>query len=279
MRLGLVWPAQSLRRFPVVEGSYDWTSKFSSIADDARRLAVKSAILDGEAVVLDEKGRADFGMLQRALGRLPSPYDAGAIIFFAFDLLYLDGCDLRRLPQRERRRLLEPIVAGREGAIRLSEQVEADGEEFLRVACAHGLEGIIAKHRERPYRSGRHDCWRKITCTRRDSFVIVGFEPSTVPGAIGRLLLAARKGGELVYVGCCGTGWSHQESVKLRELLEEIETGAPAVNLKRKGAVFTQPVLVAEVVYRAWTDEGKLRHPSFKGIRERADDTAIYELK
>jgi bifunctional non-homologous end joining protein LigD len=87
---------------------------------------------------------------------------------------YLDGRDLLRLPQRERRRLLEPIVAGREGAVRLSEEVQADGEEFLRVACAHGLEGTIARHRQKPYRSGRNDWWRKITSKRRDSFAIVG---------------------------------------------------------------------------------------------------------
>ncbi len=83
----------------ITRGGYDWTSKFPAIADDARRLAVMTAILDGEAVVLDDKGRSDFGMLQRALCRLPSPYEAGAIVFYAFDLLYLDGCDLRRLPQ------------------------------------------------------------------------------------------------------------------------------------------------------------------------------------
>ncbi len=262
----------------ITRGGYDWTSKFPAIADDARRLAVMTAILDGEAVVLDEKGRSDFGMLQRALGRLPSPYDAGAIVFYAFDLLYLDGCDLRRLPLRERRRLLEPLVAGREGAICLSEEVETDGDEFLRVACAHGLEGIIAKHRERPYRSGRNDSWRKITCKRRDSFVIVGFEPSVVPGAIGRLLLAARKGANLVYVGGCGTGWSNELSAELRKLLESILTDKPAVSLRRKNAIFTEPLLVAEVEYRAWTDDWKLRHASFKGIRERADDATVYSL-
>ncbi|MDE3765780.1 hypothetical protein I7G00_07075 [Sinorhizobium meliloti] len=110
---------------------------------------------------------------------------------------------MRRLPLRERRWLLDPIVAGRAGAIRLSEEVQADGDEFFRVACEHGLEGIIAKHVEKPYRSGRGEWWQKITCKRRDSFVIVGFEPSTVPGHLGRLLLAARKGDDLVYVGGC----------------------------------------------------------------------------
>ncbi|RVH07858.1 ATP-dependent DNA ligase, partial [Sinorhizobium meliloti] len=100
----------------LTRGGYDWTERFRTIVDDARRLAVKTAILDGEAVVLDDQGRSDFGMLQRALGRLPSAVEAGAIVFFAFDLLYLDGRDLRRLALRERRRLLEPLVAGREGA-------------------------------------------------------------------------------------------------------------------------------------------------------------------
>ncbi|MEY9102839.1 ATP-dependent DNA ligase [Sinorhizobium fredii] len=109
----------------ITRGGYDWTERFPTIADDARRLAVKTAILDGEAVVLDEKGRSDFGMLQR----LPSPYEAGAIILFAFDLLYFDGRDLRRVPLIGRRRQLEPILAGRERAIRLCEEVEADGEE------------------------------------------------------------------------------------------------------------------------------------------------------
>lgn len=263
----------------LTRGGYEWTDRFPSIADDARRLAVKTAIFDGEAVVLDDQGRSDFGMLQRALGRLPSAVEVGAIVFYAFDLLYLDGRDLRRLPLRERRRLLEPLVAGREGAVRLSEEVQADGNEFFRVACAHGLEGIIAKHVEKPYRSGRGEWWQKITCKRRDSFVVIGFEPSTVPGHIGRLLLAARKGADLVYVGGCGTGWSNGLSRELRQLLEGLETKIPAAPLKRKGAVFTEPVLVAEVQYRAWTDDRKLRHASFKGIRERADDETVYHLE
>ncbi|PDT82459.1 non-homologous end-joining DNA ligase [Sinorhizobium sp. BJ1] len=262
----------------ITRGGYDWTLRFASIAAEARQLGYETLILDGEAVVLNDQGRSDFGLLQRALGKRPSLHDPSEILFFAFDLLYVDGWDLRRLPFRERRWLLDPIVAGRTGAIRLSEEVEADGEEFYHVACAHGLEGIIAKHREKPYRSGRGEWWQKITCKRRDSFVIVGFEPSSVPGAIGRLLLGARRRGELVYVGGCGTGWTYAESAKLRELLEEIRTDSPAVLLKRKNAVFVEPVLIAEAEYRAWTQDGKLRHPSFKGIRERADDATVFEL-
>ncbi|MBB4184262.1 ATP-dependent DNA ligase [Sinorhizobium terangae] len=117
--------------------------------------------------MLDGKGPSDFGMLQRALGRLPWSHEAGAIVLYAFDLLYLDGRELRLLPLRERRRLLEPLVAGREGWFRLSEEVEADGEEFFRVECAHGLEGTIAKHREKPYRSGRGGWWQTRLDRRR----------------------------------------------------------------------------------------------------------------
>ncbi len=250
----------------ITRGGYDWTKKFGAIVAEAREFGHASIILDGEAVVLDDQGRSDFGLLQRAVGKKPSLHEASEIIFYAFDLLYLDGRDLRAMPLSERRRLLEPIVAGRTGAIRFSEEVHADGAEFFRAACELGLEGIIAKRRDKPYHSGRRPEWLKIKCARRDWFVIVGYEPSTMPGGIGRLLLAARKGNGLVYVGGCGTGWSNKESVQLRELLDAIPADRPPLALKRKGAVFAEPLLVAGVEYRAWTQDGKLRHPSFKGV-------------
>ncbi len=260
----------------LTRGGHDWADRFPSIAEEARRLPLKTAILDGEAVVLDQQGRSDFGFLQRALGRRPTAHEPGEIILYAFDLLYLDGRDLRHLPQRERRRLLEPLLEGRVGAIRLSEEVDADGETFFRVACELGLEGIVAKHGAKPYRSGKRSEWLKIKCVRRDNFAIVGFEPSTVPGAIGRLLLAAMKDGHLVYVGGVGTGFTHKVSLQLRELLEQIVTDTPAVKFGWKNAVFTKPILAAEIEYRAWTEEGKLRHPSFKGLQELNDSTTIY---
>ncbi|MGO4619019.1 non-homologous end-joining DNA ligase [Ensifer sp. 2YAB10] len=262
----------------ITRGGYDWTTKFGPIVAEARELGHTSMILDGEAVVLDDHGRSDFGLLQRAVGKKPSLHDAGEIIFYAFDLLYLDGRDLRSLPLSERRQLLEPIVAGRTGVIRFSEEVHADGVEFFRAACELGLEGIIAKRRDKPYHSGRRPEWLKIKCARRDTFVIVGYEPSTMPRAIGRLLLAARKGGGLVYVGGCGTGWNNKESVQLRELLDAIPADRPPVALKRKGAIFSEPLLVAEVEYRAWTQDGKLRHPSFKRVGQRAEEGEVYHL-
>ncbi|ASY74362.1 non-homologous end-joining DNA ligase [Sinorhizobium fredii] len=262
----------------ITRGGYDWTKKFGSIVAEARQLGHASMIIDGEAVVLDEQGRSDFGLLQRAVGKKPSLHEPSEIIFYAFDLLYLDGHDLRSRSLAERRGRLEPIVAGRTGAIRFSEEVHADGAEFFRAACELGLEGIIAKRRDAPYRSGRRPEWLKIKCARRDTFVIVGYEPSTMPRAIGRLLLAAKKGNGLVYVGGCGTGWSNEESVQLRELLDAIPVARPPVTLKRKDAVFSEPLLAAEVEYRAWTQDGKLRHPSFKGVKKRARKVKVYSL-
>jgi len=262
----------------ITRGGYDWSTKFGSIVAEARELGHATMIIDGEAVVLDDHGRSDFGLLQRAVGRRPSSHDTAEIIFFAFDLLYLDGQDLRMMPLAERRQLLEPIVSGRTGAIRFSEEVHADGAEFFQVACEMGLEGIIAKRRDKPYRSGRRPEWLKIKCVRRDTFAIVGYEPSTMPGAIGRLLLAAKKGNGLVYVGGCGTGWSNKESVELRKVLDAIPATRPAVALKRKGAIFAEPLLVAEIEYRAWTQDGKLRHPSFKGVCAQEEKTTVYEI-
>jgi len=262
----------------LTRGGHDWTDRFPSIAAEAPHLGAQSAIIDGEAVVLDEKGRSDFGLLQRALGRRPGEHGPGEILLLAFDLLYLDGRDLRRLPQSERRQLLVQLLAGRDGPIRLSEEVDADGAEFFRVACELGLEGIIAKRRDMPYRIGRRPEWLKIKCARRDTFVIVGFQPSTVPGAIGRLLLAAKEGEGLVYVGGVGTGWSAKVSRDLRELLEAIVTPTPAVKLSRKGAVFIEPVLVADVEYRAWTQDKRLRHPSFKEVRKADENAHVFEV-
>ena len=153
-----------------------------------------------------------------------------------------------------------------------SETVEADGEQLLESACELGLEGIIAKHGDRPYRSGRTGDWVKIKCIQSDSFVIVGYVPSTaVPGAIARLLLAAERDGELVYVGSVGTGFKHAEARTLKTTLDAIVTSKPVISEKGKNLVFVKANLVAEVEYRGWTDDGKLRHASFKGLRDEAD--------
>ncbi|TBZ07831.1 non-homologous end-joining DNA ligase [Rhizobium leguminosarum] len=265
----------------LTRGGHDWTHRFPAIEQAARQFPVATAILDGEAVVLDEQGRPDFGLLQQSLGGRGGKKRSSTALFMAFDLLYFDGHDLRNSELSMRRHLLEHLVpAEGQGDIRLSEEVEADGETLLRIACSHGLEGIIAKDRNSVYHSGRLGDWLKIKCVQSDSFVIIGYERSTVARAgIGRLLLAARKGKTLVYVGGVGTGFNERNAYKLREKLDGLITSTPAATVDRKGAIFVKPKLIAEIEYRAWTEDDKLRHASYKGLREVQDSAAVYELQ
>ena len=259
----------------ITRGGHDWTHRFPGIEAAARSFMPSTMILDGEAVVLNEQGIPDFGRLQNSLGtsgRGPGKLPAGNAILFAFDLLYLDGHDLTKMEYAARRHLLEDVLAGRDGGIRLSEEFDEDPDELLRHACAHELEGNIAKHRDRPYRSGRTGDWLKIKCVQSDTFAIVGYEPSTaLPGAIGSLLLAARYRDGWKYVGSVGTGFKHDEARRLKKQLDKLKTSIPVVTVPGKNLVMTGPSLLAEIEYRAWTHTGTLRHPSFKGLRETED--------
>ncbi|MFB2608426.1 ATP-dependent DNA ligase, partial [Rhizobium phaseoli] len=187
-------------------------------------------------VVFDEQGRSDFGRLQQSLGGRGGNRTSWEAVFMAFDLLYFDGHDLTETELTARRHLLEGLVpAVGEDAIRLSEEIEADGDVLLRIACEHGLEGIIAKDRNSAYRSGRWGEWLKIKCIQSDGFVIVGYEKSAASfGGIGRLLLAARKGNELVYVGGVGTGFNERSASQLREQMDKLIIARPAVGTGRK---------------------------------------------
>ncbi len=161
----------------ITRGGFDWTERFPTIAAAAAKLDAGSFILDGEAVVLDEAGRADFGLLQQALGGRGGKRAAEQAMLYAFDLLYLDGHDLTRMTLAERRHMLEDLLAGEAGIIRLSEEIEAEGGAFLAQACQMGLEGIIAKRRDAPYRSGRGGDWLKIKCVQSDTFLIMAMNP------------------------------------------------------------------------------------------------------
>ncbi|OBY04440.1 ATP-dependent DNA ligase [Rhizobium leguminosarum bv. trifolii] len=266
----------------LTRGGHDWTDRFPAIKQAALWLPVGTAILDGEAVVLDEQGRSDFSLLQQSLGGRGGKKSSSDAVFMAFDLLYFDGHDLRNSELDMRRHLLENLVpAGELGDIRLSEEIEADGDQLLASACELGLEGIIAKQRRAPYRSGRGGDWVKIKCIQSDGFAIVGYEKSTASfGGIGRLLLAARKGSDLVYVGGVGTGFNERSAAELREQMDKLIIGKSAVDTGRKrNAVFVDPKLVAEIEYRAWTHDGKLRHASYKGLRDVQDNAAVYEVE
>lgn len=263
----------------LTRGGHDWRHRFPSIAAAAMALPADSFILDGEAVVLDQQGASDFGALQNALGGRGGQRHAGLAILYAFDLLYLDGKDLRRLPLDERRRELEELIGAGSPALRLSEEVVADGAAFLRHACAMGLEGIIAKRRSAPYRSGRGGDWQKVKCVQTETFFIVGYEPSPAAlGGIGRLLLAAVKGDRLVYVGSVGTGFTTLKATELRDQLSDLLTETPPVAKKAKEVKWVAPVLAAEIAFRGWTTDGMLRHASYKGLRDEADIGDVYAM-
>ncbi|TCU29313.1 bifunctional non-homologous end joining protein LigD [Rhizobium azibense] len=264
----------------VTRGGHDWTLRFPSIAAAAKRLGVTTAILDGEAVVLDAEGRSDFGALQRSLGGRGGKRISSESVLYAFDLLYLDGHDLTRTELSVRRQLLEDLVPqSGNGTIRLSKAIELPADDLLAHACQVGLEGIIAKHRNRPYRSGRTGDWLKIKCVQSESFMIVGYEQSgSARGGIGSLLLAGKKGFQWVYVGSVGTGFTRSGAEDLKKTLDQLKTDKPVVPLKGKRFVFVQPTLIAEIEFRGWTDDRYLRHASYKGLREVQDNAAVFDV-
>lgn len=263
---------------------HDWTHRFPVIAEAARSLGPTTMIIEGEAVVLDEEGRSDFGLLQKSLGA--SGRTAGTrasdAVFFAFDLLYLDGHDLRDMEQRSRKHLLEDVLSQHDGAIRLSESFGVDPVALLEHACDLGLEGIVGKHEDQPYRSGRTGDWVKVKCIQSEGFFIVGYQPSsTVQGGFACLALAAYRGNDLVYVGNVGTGFKTAEATKLRQTFDTLRwkrKQPPVPDVSEPDMIWVEPTLIAEIEFRAWTDEGKLRHASYKGLRERQDNAEVLRL-
>jgi bifunctional non-homologous end joining protein LigD len=243
---------------------HDWSDKFRPIASAAASLPCHNAIIDGEAVVLDAKGRASFSALQADL----AGGGKGALVY-AFDCLFLDGRDLRKLPLSERREMLDALLFGRpkSSAILLSEEFEGDGAEFFKTACAHELEGIVSKRVDLPYHSGRSQDWLKVKCVQSDAFVIIGYQPDG-RGGIANLKLAVEENGALRYAGAVGTGFSNATMRMLRKVLDPLaEPRSAAAWPKVKGAIWVRPELHAEIAYRGFTTAGELRHASFKGLR------------
>ncbi|PTV70213.1 non-homologous end-joining DNA ligase [Agrobacterium pusense] len=262
----------------LTKGGHDWTSRFPEIERGARELGVASAIIDGEAVMYDDQGRSDFNLLQGSLGGRAGKKTSPAQ-FMAFDLLYLDGHDFQNTELRVRRHLLEDLVGNREGAaIRFSESFDATGEQLFAASCDHGLEGIIAKRIDSNYRSGRGGEWVKVKCVASESFFIVGYEKSA--GAFRSLLLGAYRGNQVVYVGSVGTGFKQREAAHLRSMMDKLpwkRKQPPVLYSGTRDVAWIQPTLIAEIEYRGWTSDGKLRHASYKGLREIQDNAEVYQ--
>ena len=222
---------------------YDWTAGFPSISAALLKLDVRSAVVDGEAVVLDDMGRSNFAELQAAL----SKHGAEEAVLYAFDLLFLDGEDLLAKPLADRREALGFLMRPA-SAVALSEVYAGSGADLFRVACEHELEGIVSKRLDAPYRSGRSKTWLKTKCVLSETFVIIGYQPTSgaVRGALANIKLARFDGTTLDYVGTVGTGFSNAVAAMLRERLNAIATPKCAVEgLKTKGAVWVRPELQA----------------------------------
>ncbi|AUX42837.1 DNA ligase D [Sorangium cellulosum] len=250
----------------------DWTERFAGVRDDLARLPARDAVLDGEIVIVGPDGVTDFQALQNALGEGQDGRE-GRLMYFVFDLLYLDGRDLRGCTQLTRKRALEALLAEvpEEGTLRYTEHIEEDGAAVFQHACKLGVEGVIAKRPDAPYRSGRGDSWLKVKCGRRQEFVIVGFtEPTGARLGLGAILVGVYTSGKLVYAGKVGTGFTSKTLVTLRRRLEQIERAQPAFQgaPRMRGVHWVEPRLIAEVHFSAWTRDGRLRHPSFEGLRE-----------
>ncbi|RDV01925.1 DNA ligase D [Undibacter mobilis] len=255
----------------------DWTRKFTAIADAIAELDVDSALIDGELVVEGDDGVTSFSLLQEELksGR------QNQLVYYVFDLLHLDGRDLRPLPLSDRKEALAQLIkrAPNSSPLRFSESIAERGPILLKHACQLGLEGIISKRDDAAYHSGRGHDWIKTKCTSRQELVIAGFVPSTADAyAVGALVLGFHDKGKLVYAGRTGTGFTHLASRELYKKLKTLKrerTPFATVPAEERGVrtpIWVEPKLVAEVDFHGWTHGDRIRQASYQGLRE--DKTA-----
>jgi bifunctional non-homologous end joining protein LigD len=241
----------------------DLAPRFPHIAEALAKLKLPEVVLDGEVVALDEKGAPRFQLLQQGDKREK---------FFAFDILWLDGKDLRQLTYLERRELLEKALKRAPRGIELSQIVEGSGEAALKNAANEGWEGLIAKKNSSCYETRRSKEWLKLKAQNQQELVIIGWQPSTHSSReIGSLHLAVKgDDGELQYAGKVGTGFSYKKRVWFKdELSKDIVAASPAKATPRiRDATWVKPRLVAQVSFTEWTTDNRLRHPSFLGLRD-----------
>jgi bifunctional non-homologous end joining protein LigD len=252
----------------------DWTERMPGVARAVAELPAETALIDGEVVVLDPHGVSDFQLLQNSfeLGD-----DAGQL-YYAFDLLYLNGEDWRGAACVDRKRRLFELLAKlprtAKRTLRASEHVHGQGPEFFGGACRLGVEGIVSKRASAPYRAGRGRDWLKVKCTQRQEFVIVGYtDPGGSRNHLGALLLGVHRHGALEYAGKVGTGFNQRSLTELARKLAPLEAReAPCARAphgaRARQVHWVRPELVAEVAFTGFTQDGLLRHPAFRGLRE-----------
>jgi bifunctional non-homologous end joining protein LigD len=251
----------------------DWTDKFLPVAQTLSAISAEQALMDGEIVSEHDDGVSSFSRLQQDLkdGRGEN------LIYYAFDLLHVNGLDITQTPLETRKRLLAEVIASlpRGGTVRLSEHFTETGSVMLKHACRLNLEGIISKRRHALYHSGRGGDWIKTKCSARQEFVVAGYAPSTVdPRAIGALILGYYKDGTLHYAGRVGTGYSHKVAKELWKQLQPLRAQKtpfgtpPKEETRARNAQWVEPRLVVEVDFHGWTHGDRVRQASFQGVRE-----------
>ncbi|MER8432571.1 DNA ligase D [Mesorhizobium caraganae] len=254
----------------ITRGGIDWTKRYGDLPQAFSRLPLSQAIIDGEIMVLDEKGISRFALLQDALS-------AGAgskLHFYAFDLLHLDGWDLRKAPLARRKALLAELLAGMgaNSAIQLSDHVEGDGQGLYDQATEHGLEGIVSKRANATYQSGRTKSWTKVKALQKGDFVIAGYTISDAAEGLAALGMAEFEDGELHYLGKVGTGFDAPTAAELLARLEPLRDGAtPPEGVPReimREMKWVRPMLSARIHYANRTADNSLRHGVFRGLRD-----------
>jgi bifunctional non-homologous end joining protein LigD len=248
----------------------DWTHRVRAVANEVAKLAVDRVTLDGEVVVLAENGTTNFADLQAS-------FQDGAknvLTYFCFDLLHMDGHNLRELPLKQRKKMLGGVLDGVNGdVLRVSEHLETDSEELFRKACELHAEGIISKKAAGRYASGRGSDWLKMKCLHEQEFVVGGFTlPSNGIDGVGALLLGYYRDGKLIYAGRTGTGFTQKTHKSVRARLNGlIQTAVPFEQVPseaRRGVKWVRPELVVQVRFATWTADNFVRQAAFLGVRE-----------
>jgi bifunctional non-homologous end joining protein LigD len=252
----------------ITRSGLDWTRYYGHLAKAFQGLRCRQAILDGEVAVQDATGVTSVPALEQALESRRTEQ----LIFYAFDLLHLDGDDLRPKPLLQRKAALATLLAAPKASARLhiSEYVIGEGPAVFDQVCRMGLEGILCKRIDATYRSGRTSTWLKIKCYTAGTFVIVGFTESKAAGGLAALLLAEPAAGELRFAGKVGTGFSFREAEDLRTLLRSIASSESAMivphEIRRAQPTWVEPRLMARVRHSGRGSQGFLRHPVYRGV-------------